>query len=280
MPPARTIAGATTLAPVEFSGFEVLTLAAGAAATLLGWGRLLSRAIWVRAELAPRWCLVAPLLALASVGAIVPAVVLTLAAADVRSSGQYTAFYIVLGFGWTGANLFALRWGFGLQVTDLTERRNPAAAVLLVTGTIASAFAYAGGNIGDGPGVHVVLFCAGLAQLALYALTAAHAAFVHTSYRILVDRDLGTAHRFGCLIIAAGLLLGRAVAGTWSGYDAALADFARIAWLAAVLLALDIALARRGHDPDPGRVSGADALIGAFHLAIAIGALIGLGVPR
>lgn len=265
---------------MDFSGFEVLIFAAGVAATLSGWGRLLSRTMWVRTELAPRWHVVVPLVAIASVGTIVLAVVSTLAASDVRSSGQYTLFYIVLGFGWTGVNLYALRWGFGLQVADLTERRNPAAAVLLVTGSIASAFAYAGSNIGDGPGVHVVLFCAGLAHLTLYALVAVHAAFMHTSYRILVDRDLGTAHRFGCLIIAAGLLLGRAVAGTWSGYDAALADFARIAWLAAVLFALDIALARRGHDPDPGRVSGADALIGAFHLAIAIGAMIGLGVPK
>lgn len=242
------------------------------------WGRLVWKLISVHSRVARG----------SGVGfvaaALLPSIVLIalalryLAASDVRSSGQYILMYLCLGLFVTGLNLVALRV-FGFRPADISERGNGAAGIMLVGATLASALAYSGANIGDGPGVQVVIFCAALSHAALYALVVLHAALARSSYRILVDRDRGAALRFSCLAIACGIVLGRAVAGNWIGIGATLADFASLAWIAAVLVVADAIVARATLSREPGGSMPADLAIGVGHLAVAIGFVASKGMP-
>ena len=98
--------------------------------------------------------------------------------------------------------------------------------------------------------------------------------------RILVDRDRGTAFRFGCLLIACGIMLGRAVAGTWVDAGATLADFARLGWPAALLVASDIAVARMTLAREPNGNLFVDRCIGLLHLLLACMYVLTLEVPK
>jgi hypothetical protein len=142
-----------------------------------------------------------------SIGAVLFYVLLNFAAGDVKSDPKYVLFYLVMGYAFAAVNTIALRL-YGWKVPDMFERRNKAAHALFYTATLASVCAYAGANIGDGPGFYVVIYCAALAHIGLYTLVVAHAALNRTVYRILVDRDRGVAFRAGCMFVAIGAILG------------------------------------------------------------------------
>jgi hypothetical protein len=149
----------------------------------------------------------------------------TWASSDVRDSSIYLLFYMVLGAAWIG---LALRCtGFaGISVRDdAIERRNGAASLALAGSLIGLTLAFAGGNIGDGPGCWVVVFAAGLATLVFFALWIALDAFAHVSDAITIDRDLAMGVRLAGFLTAEGIILGRAVAGDWVSAAATLRDF-------------------------------------------------------
>jgi hypothetical protein len=82
------------------------------------------------------------------------------AASDVRDDLLYFGFYLVMGAAWTGASLRALAW-LGLDARDdVAERSNSAAALALAGALLGITLCFSGGNIGDGPGWWVVVFCA------------------------------------------------------------------------------------------------------------------------
>lgn len=245
----------------------------------IGWGRLMIRGFPLKPQVRRGGTAGIGCLGFIGVFAINTAVLRLLAAGDVRNDGEYIVLYLAMSLAASVLVMVAVRM-FGLRTADITERGNRAASILLLCSLIAGGFAFAGANIGDGPGFHVVLFSAALSYGGIFALALLHTAAARTMYRILVDRDRGTAFRFGCLLIACGVMLGRAVAGTWVDAGATLADFARLGWPAALLVVSDIAIARMTLAREPNGNLFGDRAVGLLHLLLASMYVLTLEVPK
>lgn len=163
------------------------------------------------------------------------AVLLTLSADDVRRDPKYILLYLLLGAAWIGAwSKFFGTFGLSLR-HDVAERHNRAAAIALAGALLALTLCFAGGNIGNGPGWWVVAVCAALSSGALFVLWMAIEWATGVSEAVTVDRDVAAALRLAGLLIAIGVILGRAVAGDWFSLDATVADFWRAGWPAALV---------------------------------------------
>src|SRR5262245_51435630 len=189
---------------------------------------------------------VAPLLA----AAVLFLVLRQAASFDVRDDPRYLLFYMVLGAAWVGF------WIRGLAVTgisrrdDVVERVNRSAAIVIAGALIGITLCYAGGNIGDGPGWWVVVFSAGLATITLFAMWLLLEILSGVSETVTVDRDSAAALRLAGFLIAAGLILGRGVAGDWISAEATVRDFVSAAWPVIVLAAV-AAVVERVARPTP-----------------------------
>jgi len=157
------------------------------------------------------------------------------AAKDVRESGPYIVFYLMMGAAALGisSQLFAL---LGLSARDdVLERRNNAALIALLAAQLGVTFCFAGGNIGEGPGPETVVISAGTAIAVWFAFwrLAEFVSGAWISEGITVDRDLARGVRLAGLLIANGVILGSAAAGDWIA-NRFLHDFALSAWPALV----------------------------------------------
>jgi hypothetical protein len=163
-------------------------------------------------------------------------VLLTLAASDVRDSVTYLFFYLLGGVAWLGASV----WTFGLLGIhvrdDVFERRNHGAAFLAAGAMLAVTLCFAGANVGDGPGFWVVWFSTGLACATLALLWVLLQLFWPVVERVSVERDVGAGRRAALLLVAVGLVLGRAAAGDWISAGDTVRDFVRHGWPALVLV--------------------------------------------
>ena len=168
---------------------------------------------------------------------------LTAAAYDVRTSPYYTGSYLVIGAGWLGVSTRIFPF-LGISVRDdALEHRNMAALVASLGAMAAVLCCFIGGNIGEGPGVEVVLISAGgacgcllLLWLAIEKLTSPA-----VSERITVGRDLGAGVRLAAILAADGAILGFAAAGDWIPGRFA-RDFALCSWPAALLTIVAIGI--------------------------------------
>jgi len=182
--------------------------------------------------------------------ALLLAVLRYAASYDVRDDPAYLALYLLLGAAWVGVSI---RW---LAVTgistrdDVVERANGSASLAVAGAIIGITLAYAGGNIGDGPGWWVVVFCAALATLALFAAWMLLEMASGVSDAVTVDRDPSAGMRLGGFLVACGLILGRSVAGDWVSVDATVHDFALMAWPVVVLVVV-AAIIERVARPTP-----------------------------
>jgi hypothetical protein len=168
--------------------------------------------------------------------AVLYAILRGFAADDVRHNPDYLSFYMVMGAAWVGTSTGAFAF-FSLSARDdVVERSNPAAAAALFGALLGTTLAFAGGNIGNGPGWWVVLFCATLATLTLLAAWCLLAHLGGLAERITVERDLAGGIRAAGFFIGGGLIVGRAVAGDWHSSLATLLDFGRFAWPVAILV--------------------------------------------
>lgn len=163
---------------------------------------------------------------------------------DVRDDRLYIFFYMAMGFGWTGLWNLALPYAGLSFVDDALERNNTAAGVAMSGGLFGVALAFAGGNIGNGPGWWVVAFCAVMATAALLLLWMINGEITRSTEAITVDRDMATGWRTAGFFVGGGLILGRAVAGDWHSTQETVNDFIAKGWpvliLWGILLALDI----------------------------------------
>src|SRR5688572_22890913 len=217
------------------SGDERLALIVSVPVALLLWGRWYFHAAVVRAiggttsSRAP--VLVAPLLA-----AVLLFIVLRrFASHDVRDSGTYLAFYLVLGAAWVGVAARLLPWLGVSPRLDALERRNAAAAVVVAGAVVGLTLAFAGGNVGDGPGWWVVVFAAGLATVGLLGGWGLVQSVAGVAESVTVERDVAAGVRLAGLLTAAGLVLGRAAAGDWVSAGATVRDFVRVGWPVVIL---------------------------------------------
>lgn len=157
-------------------------------------------------------------------------VLATYASHDVRDSTVYLLFYTAMGAAWLGAAMkFTGLFGLSLR-DDWLERHNAAAGIAGTGVLLGAAAAFAGANIGDGPGWWVVCFCAALSTVALGAAWWLYAKLSDAMERITVDRDRGAGWRLAGFLVAAGIICGRSVAGNWQDAGATLHDFINVVW--------------------------------------------------
>ncbi len=150
-----------------------------------------------------RILLVLPIVCLA----VITIILKQYASFDVRDSGTYMFFYVAMGMAWIGLFLSMPIWGVSIR-DDALERRNPAAAITIVGLMLGLTLAFAGGNIGDGPGWWVVVFASGLATINLllfwWLLNQMAAAVEH----VTIDRDRASGVRSAAYLIGCGLISG------------------------------------------------------------------------
>ena len=240
------------------SGDEVVMLVVSAIAALISWGAwyLAPARVQRVGRRPPAWRLLrlTPLVA----AALLWAALRSAASFDVRDDPRYLTFYLVLGAAWVG---IWIRW---LAVTgistrdDVVERSNGSAAVAIAGALLGLTLAYAGGNIGDGPGWWVVVFSAALATLAFFAAWMLLEVLSGVSDIVTVDRDPSAGLRLGGFLIACGLVLGRGVAGDWVSAEATVRDFVAAAWPVVFLVVAAAAVERAAR---PTRESPRPALV-------------------
>ena len=232
---------------IPMSGDEVFVTLMSAGLALTAWLSIFVRSLRFSRYDLPRASTNALLFALPVCLMIVLFILRTLASHDVREDNRYIAMYGLMGAAWIGLAPALFLPGISLR-DDFFERRNSAAAITVVGHMLGATFCFAGGNIGDGPGWWVVVFCAIIANATLALLWFIANQFTHIADHITIDRDPAIALRAAGFFIGAGLILGRAVAGDWISLDATLRDFAIKAWPALLLLLL-LALAERWAKP-------------------------------
>jgi len=233
------------------SGDEVFMLIASAMVALVSWGAWYIGPALVQhvRRRPPAWRLLrlTPLVA----AALLWLVLRNAASFDVRDDARYLTFYLVLGAAWVGA---WIRW---LAITgistrdDVVERANGSAALAVTGALLGITLAYAGGNVGDGPGWWVVVFSAALATFALFAAWMLLEAVTGVSDIVTVDRDPSAGLRLGGFLIACGVMLGRSVAGDWVSAEATVRDFAAAAW-PVIVLVIVAAIVERVARPSTG----------------------------
>jgi len=208
-------------------------------------------------------------------GAILYFVLRHLAATDVRNAASYLCLYILMGSGWL-AILENLAIYFGLSARDdVFERNNPAAAVAISGWLLGGNLAFAGSNVGEGPGWYVVVFCAILAGAALLVVWLMLNLATHVAEAISVDRDVASGLRAAGFCVACGLILGWAVAGDWTALDATVSDFLKHGWPVLLLLAVAVVF-ERALQPTPAQPAPSRALSGVLPALIYVGLAVAL----
>jgi hypothetical protein len=157
-------------------------------------------------------------------------------AKEVRGDLGETAFLTFVGALWLLVAHALFPW-LGLSIRDdALERKNGGALVALVCGLLSTAVTFAAGNLGEGPSYWENIFSAGLATGGLFTLWFVFELGGHVSISIAEERDLAAGVRFGGLLLAWGLILGRAATGNWHSCAQTTHAFLRDGWGAPILL--------------------------------------------
>ena len=242
---------------------EVFVLLISGVLTLLTWGNW----VYVHNGLGdpeyPHGRGVLPWIIPVACAGILFSVLRTASSFDVRDSSTYTFFYMLMGLAWIGLTVRVSAF-MGISARDdVIERRNGAASVAIAGAMLGVTFAFAGGNVGDGPGWWVVVFAAGLATVTLFVLWWALDVLTHVGDAITIDRDDATALRLAGFLVAAGVILGHAVAGNWVSSVDTVRDFYLAGWPVLLLFGFAI-LVERSFRVSPQRPRPAVLAYGFF----------------
>jgi uncharacterized membrane protein YjfL (UPF0719 family) len=166
---------------------------------------------------------------------------------------------------------------------DAIERNNPAAVAAVCGAFIGVSLAYAGSNIGNGPTIWTTLVPALAAAASLLALWCVAEVLGPASDAITIDRDLATGIRVAAFAVAAGAVLGRAMAGDWHSWNDTFGGFVLLGW-PAVAIALLLAVSNRllgptTDRPEPGVIT-AGVMPAAVLLLATTAYLATLGAPQ
>lgn len=225
----------------EMAGDEILTLLVAAALCVWGLWRFLIPMITVRYLRGgwQRWAVMG-----AVVLGFVPLVLVLRIWADKEVREEWMLFILFFCCGGALVSMLLRFSGLlGVDVRDdVIERRNSAAAAALAGAIIGLMLIFTGSNFGAGPTIWTTIGPAlsGLAAWAvLWALLESTAGL---SEAVTIERDLASGLRLGGLLLANGLVLGRAVAGDWKSLEAMGWQLAVLGWPAIVLTVLAVGM--------------------------------------
>ncbi len=166
------------------------------------------------------------------------------AAHDVRDSSFYLLFYLLLGVCWLFLMVLVLPVVNLCIRDDAVERGNLAAAWSGAGAMLGLTLAFAGANIGDGPGWWVVLFSAALSTVVWLVAWALWEGLTGARHAVTLERDGASGLRSAAMAVGLGLLAGRSVAGDWVSASATVNDCLRDLWPLVALLLLGGAVER------------------------------------
>ena len=200
-----------------------------------------------------------------------------LASFDVVDSPFWILFYVLLGFVWIWLSMWSMFCFFDLSwIDDILNLNNKAALPAFVGGFLGLTVIYAGANIGDGPGWWCVIFAGGMGLVAWILLGVGICHADEVSERITVERDIGCGIRFGCYLLASGIILGRASGGDWTSFYMTVVEFYDVydRWPVLILAALE-AVVERFYLFRRGKTVGSDTMYssafwGALYVLFAI----------
>lgn len=194
-------------------------------------------------------------------------------ATEVRANAAAVFTLTLIGTIWILLTFKIFPW-LGLSYEyDVTDCGNTAAMIALCGAMIAVSTLYAGGSLGEGPSYLENFFSAGLGTSAWVFLWLFLEMTAKVSVSITEDRDLASGLRFCGLLVATGVLLGRATAGNWVSEVAAIRDLFRDGWPAAALLIIAVPVEWQVK-PRPARPLPSWMIYGAlpalFYLGLAV----------
>src|SRR5580765_3875842 len=148
-------------------------------------------------------------------------------AAEIRATVSELFFLTLVAVVWLILMTKLFPW-FGLSLRDdAVERKNPSALIAICGAVLALGLIYAGANVGEGPSFTNNFFCDAIGTASFFLLWFFLELFGKFSRSITEDRDLATGLRTFGLLLAFGLMIGRALAGDWHSEEATVRDFIR-----------------------------------------------------
>jgi len=172
---------------------------------------------------------------------------------EVRDHAGY--LFLLMGWGliWQMLSTVGIAPWFGLSVReDAVGAKNRAASVGLAGVILGNSLCYAGANVGEGPSLWNNLFSALLASVGLFLGWGIVQSGGRISDSIAEERDLSAGMRLAGFLVAAGLVLGRAVAGDWVSSAETMKDCIKFGW-PVLLLALAAGVIERAFRPSRER---------------------------
>lgn len=261
------------------SGDEVFVTIISAVVALAGWAVLYARWRHFSVYQLPHGPALLLLSLLPVSAALLYSLLRTMASHDVREDWRYLVQYSAMGLAWIRIAPRIFFPGISLR-DDFFERRNSSAAFAFAGFVLASLFCFGGGNIGDGPGWWVVVFCAFIATVGLWATWIAAALSTQVVDFITIEREPAVGLRLAGFLVGCGVILGRAVAGDWISLDATIIDFVGKAWPVLILLALFIISERFAtprYDRDEQFIIGRGLFPALFYMTLGVIAVLAQG---
>lgn len=212
--------------------------------------------------------------------AIIGLVISRWAAQAIRDNSGYVLLVFLMGTAFLTVTAALFPWlGIGLR-DDAFERRNGAAVAALSGAILAVMLIYAGANTGEGPSFWNNVYSGGIATATLLLLWLSIAVAGGAAISVAEERDMASGLRLGGFLLAAGLILARAVAGDWHSVAATTRDLIREGWPVLPLAAIAIAV-EQGLRPSAGRSTlpwpTYGLLPALFYLALALAWVMKLG---
>jgi hypothetical protein len=226
----------------ELSGDETLVLITSSIAALffisVGWGMIV-RVSSLNGSRLRRL----PLVLTPAVGiALLVYVLRTWADRQVREHLIYQVLFVVLSVAWTGVVASAMRL-LGIRIRlDAIERCNAASVAAAAGALLGQLLCYTGANIGGGETIWSTILPALLGTATWFALWSAMELVANISHAIAVERDLASGWRLAGVLIAMGLILGRAMAGDYHSPEETLHDFVKAGWPAGLVAIMGIVM--------------------------------------
>jgi hypothetical protein len=207
--------------------------------------------------------------------AVLLPVLVTFGSHELREDPGYILLFTLGGLLWMGfAAVLSSAAGISRR-QDALERRNRPAAVVIVGALLGVTLTYAGANIGEGATIWMTFGPAVLATLAWAAAWAVYQALTNVADAVAIDRDAPAAWRLAGLLVAAGLILGRSVAGDYDSASNTVRDFARHGWLVLPLVCVAAWVERLSDARPAARARGLAAALSYVVAAAAYVASLG-----